>query len=177
MEPTQCGHRQQSDRTRTDDHGALAVALPVEGGVQSHRGGLGEHCPLGGHLPDREALGLVGDDHLGPAPSGDQSETQRRRSAPTDPWLVESLADIGHTRRTVAAHRVKPPLGTADDHVDCHPVALLHPCDAGAGLLDDGHELVAGDLLRLCVVGTEHHRELGVGEADVRPADRRELRT
>ena len=93
-----------------------------------------------------------------------------------DPGEVEPLADVRLARGAAAAHGVEAALRAADDDVDRDPVALLDPGHPGSDLVDDGDELVAGDLLGVRVVGAEHRGELGVGQADVRAADQRQFR-
>ena len=176
MQSAQGGGGEQPDGPGADDDGPLPLPVPVQGRVQGHGCRFGERGPRRGEVADREQLRLVGDHLLGPSAAGPAGEAQRGRGAARDPGEVEPLADVRLARGAAAAHGVEATLRAADDDVDGDPIALLDPGHPGADLVDDGDELVAGDLLGVRVVGAEHGGELGVGQADVRAADQRQLR-
>ena len=171
-----CGRGEQPDRPGADHDGSFALAAPMQGRMQGDGCRLCERRPCRGHVPHREQLRLVGDHLLAEPAAGVAGEAKRHCRDAGHTGQVEPFADIRLARGAAATHRVESALRAADDDVHRDPLALLDRGDPRSDLVDDGDELVTGDLLGVRVVGAEDRRELGVREADVRAADERQLR-
>ena len=172
MQHTQRRDDQQTDRAGADHHHPIPGALPVQRGVQRYGGRLSQHRAMLGHLADRDALRLMGDQRLAPAAAHRLRETLTRRLAADHPTLVEPLAGVGAAFPAGAAGG-EAAVHTRQDRIEDDPVPFAEPPCA---LRHDADHFVARDGSGIGIESRHDERVLGVGQAHVAAANAAELR-